>query len=147
MRIFLSLVFLFSTNLFAADQQPLKLTPQQGVIANVYISGSTLQININGIIKKNQIFELDLPPTMHLTTRKISEVKNPYIEVWHIDEGMGTYTIHHLFFYQKNEQRFAERKPICGEQFINLRPQDAQEALTYSAFDATSNTWRMCKEQ
>lgn len=146
MRRNIYVIFLLLAHQVAAAQEILTLTPQKNVLVNAYLSGSTLKIDFSGAVEKKQLFELDMPSTANLNIRQIEGVRSTYIEAWHIDEGMGTYTIHRLFYYQISEQRFMERKPVCGEQFINLEPQKNQTTLVYSAFDATSNTWHTCTD-
>lgn len=130
----------------SAAQDTASFSPRPGIMASIYLEDSTLKIELTGHVNKQQLLSPGLPTTARLTTRRLPGSRQIYLEAWHPDEGMGTYTIHHLFYYQPATQQFVERHPICGEQFINLQPQGQQRRLIYSAFDAASNRWHRCSD-
>ena len=130
----------------AQADQPISFSPERGVLASAYLSGGTLKIQLRGSKDAVQVFELDGVNTAHLALRRVKGQLNPYVEVWQIDEGNGTYTIHHLFAYHPKRRDFIELQPKCGEQYINLKPQSHRAELVYSAFSTELSNWRVCIE-
>ncbi|MDR0780672.1 MAG: hypothetical protein LBF16_08260 [Pseudomonadales bacterium] len=138
----IALFFLAQT---AGAEQTQILFLQHGTIAEAVLDEQILQISFRG---KNQIqrVALDIPAMANLTSRQIKGQKNPDIEIWHLDEGMGTYAIHRLFAFDQKTLTFIERTANCGDAFVNLLPQGKRADLVYSVFDTQAGAWQQCRE-
>lgn len=63
----------------------------------------------------------------------------------HIDDGMGTYQISHVYVYVYSAQaeKFLPLTPKCGDEFINLAINKAKRTLTSSY--VLENTYKTCR--
>ena len=92
-----------------------------------------------------QTFALQAPEGANFRLSRIDKDRSLDLEVWHLDEGMGTYTLHYLFLYSAQARQFVPLAPKCGSAFINLhiaRP----GTLRYSTYDVSKHSWRRCTD-
>lgn len=57
----------------------------------------------------------------HITFEDYNRDGYKDFSIWHLDEGMGTYKIYRLFVFSPAEIKFKEKKPACGDNFVNVR--------------------------
>ncbi|KAB0639606.1 hypothetical protein [Burkholderia stagnalis] len=114
-------VFSISFQAYAADISK-TFVPSPGAVAVVQIKGSNLIWKLSG---KDGVRQGGV---------NLDTVKKPNIEidsydfsgrlgfrVSHIDDGMGTYEIDRIFTFSPSSNKFMERFPSCGDEFVNVR--------------------------
>ncbi|WP_347902739.1 hypothetical protein [Pseudomonas purpurea] len=60
--------------------------------------------------------------------------------VWHVDDGMGVYTIFRVFVYKPRVGFFEEQRPACGDEFINLRVDKKNKLLKSTYYKGNEPT-------
>ncbi len=135
-----SLVYLATQGAFAQDHVDFKLPT--GVTATATLQDGKLIVAQDDAGGRRQSFDLQLPEAASVAVRHINQDAFPDLEVWHTDEGMGTYTIHYLFVYSIACHAFVQLTPKHTDVFMNLRLGRPGAALRYSGYEIRANRWR-----
>jgi hypothetical protein len=139
-KFIMALVSLAPPTTFAQSQVNIKIGAD--VMAKAEIQDEKLLIAHSTAGGLHQSFGLQLPGAANINVRLINQDSFPDIEVWHTDEGMGTYTIHYLFIYSNACKAFFQLTPKHSEVFVNLHVGRPGEALRYSGREIRKNRWR-----
>lgn len=54
---------------------------------------------------------------------------------WSIDEGQGVYKVYRVFTFSWERNDFVERRPSCGDEFLNLKVDSLHGQLVSAFFD------------
>lgn len=129
----LGLTAMLSTH--AADYS-VKFNPAPGIQALIRTKGGEVvwSVNRNGIVREQNV-SLDTEKAVHVEVGSYDFSGRLGFSVWHVDDGMGTYTIHRVFTFAPSTNRFVERLPRCGDEFINLKLDKNNRRLISTYFE------------
>lgn len=123
----------FST---AADgKDAISFMPHPGIHAKVFASKNRIEYTVatTNSNRQSQIpLEIEKPPKVRVEDFNFDGYKD--FSIWYFDEGMGKYTVHRVFIFNKNLSTFAEAIPHCGEEFLNLKIDKIRRQLTSSYY-------------
>lgn len=96
--------------------------PVEKVEAVVTQDGSTFTVSVKSdVLAKTKITTFEALNDLHVQIDDFNFDGMKDFAVWHVDDGMGTYTVHRIFVYQPEAGFFKELTPACGDDFANLR--------------------------
>jgi hypothetical protein len=122
-----------------ADNSETVIKSKDGTTTTIAISKHLINVKNSNT---EQSIEFYSENELHVATDDYNFDGYPDFSVWHIDEGMGTYTIHRTFIYAPKEQSFYEVAPKCGDEFINLKVDRKKKRLQSTYFD--NNAPKLC---
>jgi hypothetical protein len=134
---FVLLSLLLSSSVFAANYRQ-EFTPAPGVRAVVDTNDGSLNWKI--YYKGGSSWgteSLDTEKAVRIAVDDYDFSGHLGFSVGHVDDGMGTYTIHRVFTYSPSARRFVERSPApsCGDEFINLQVDKKNRRLISTMWD------------
>ncbi|WP_413215269.1 hypothetical protein [Paraburkholderia kururiensis] len=113
-------------------------SPAPGVKAAVGTNGDVLTWEVNSGNKINR-------GTVNVGTEKSTHIEiddydfsgHPGFAVWHVDDGLGVYSIYRIFTFSPLSNKFVERHPAprCGDEFINLKVDKKRRRLLSTVWD------------
>ncbi|CAM2187033.1 conserved exported hypothetical protein [Paraburkholderia sacchari] len=83
------------------------------LIWKTYYRNGTAQGDVN----------IDTEKIIHVNVESYDFSGRYGFSVWHVDDGMGVYSVYRVFTFSPSSNRFVERipSPICGDEFVNLK--------------------------
>jgi len=130
----ISLIILGFTFNFYACAQEVTFTPAPGHPIKIETQGSNVKIEeIN--TENNKLIELDTDKAIHIEVDDYNFDGVTDFSAWHIDDGMGTYSIYRVFIYDAKNNDFNEVFPQCGDEFINLKKDQKSQSLLSTYFE------------
>lgn len=114
------LVFAFWSAMAFAE--PMQFEPEQGVAVTLMPDKTDLTVTVqtqNG--SKDRVISFQTEKVMHVEVGNYNFDGFQDFSVWYVDDGMGTYSIHRIFVYAPKDSSFKELKPVCGDEFLNLK--------------------------
>ncbi|MCE1969150.1 hypothetical protein LWT57_03885 [Enterobacter cloacae] len=124
MRYFIFLFCILTNISLACDNTLLDINIAEDFSAKILLKDNDLlSISIlnHGKIASIQKIDVSSEKKNHLAFEDYNRDGYKDLNVWHLDEGMGTYKIHRLFIFSLHEGKFKEIKPRCGDDFVNIR--------------------------
>jgi hypothetical protein len=96
-------------------------SPTRGVSVSIAIEGPRVDYEIRkagSVVSHEYVTQTENPLKLVLADYNFDGYKD--FSVFHIDDGMGTYTVHYIFVYSPKANTFVELIPKCGHMFANL---------------------------
>jgi hypothetical protein len=141
--IFLSLLFLSLSA--RASKDAWVFSPAPGVKAVIAVEGEALtwRVYYGGGNNQGRV-DVDTEKPIYVDVNDDEFSDRLGFAVWHVDDGMGTYSIYRLFTFSRSTNKFIERSPasLCGDEFINLRVDKKRRRLFGTFWD--QNVPRTC---
>lgn len=109
--------------------------PAPGAKAVVEVDGGvTWKVNFGGRINSGKL-DIDTEKPIYVDINDYDFSGHLGFAVWHVDDGMGTYSSYRVFTFSLSKNKFVERNPapLCGGEFVNLRV-DKKRHLLLSTF-------------
>ena len=132
---FSALHVFFYVNVLEA-QEIISFSPEKGIHATVSINDHTALFSIKnskGIYNKSIMVDTEKP--LHVTSDDYNFDGKKDFSIWHMDDGMGTYTIHRVFLFSPSKKTFIEVFPDCGDEFINLKVDPKNKKLISTFYE------------
>ena len=131
---FLTLMFLALSA--GATEAPEVFSPAPDVKAIVITKANDLtwKVDYNGSKNKGNV-SLDTEREIHIDVNDFDFSGHLGFSVWHVDDGMGTYTVFRVFTYSQPTNEFVERSPACGDEFVNLKIDKKRHYLISTYWD------------
>jgi hypothetical protein len=143
-RLFL-LVFVFFSLLARASEGARVFSPASGVKVVIAVEGDSLSWNVyyGGGHSQGRV-DVDTEKPIYVDVNDYDFGGGLGFAVWHVDDGMGTYSIYRVFTFSKSTNEFVERSPSsqCGDEFINLKIDKKKRRLLSTFWD--QNIPRVC---
>jgi hypothetical protein len=134
-ELFFCVVVFFSLSVHASEDARF-FSPAPGVKAEVTAEGQALtwKIYYRGGGSQGGM-DVDTENTIHVDVNDYDFSGRLGFAVWHLDDGMGTYSIYRIFTFSPSTNKFIERSPAsqCGDEFINLKI-DKKRRRLFSTF-------------
>lgn len=123
-KIFFFLAYLFLAFSVCAAENSESFSPAPGVKAVIEIKGNHLMWKTyyrNGSAQGD--VSIDTEKMIHINVDNYDFSGKYGFSVWHVDDGMGVYSIYRIFTFSSSDNKFVERNPssMCGDEFINLK--------------------------
>lgn len=121
----------------SAQAQSLKFNPDKENEVTLSWGGSSLNVDVknNDHHKISDLF-FETNKELHVKLDDFNFDGIGDFAVWHIDDGMGTYTIFRVFVYDAQKKEFKEASPSCGDEFINLIVDKKNKSLKSTYYEA-----------
>ncbi len=113
-----------------AFAEPMQFEPEQGVVVALMPDKTDLTVTVqtqNG--SKDRVISFQTEKIMHVEVGDYNFDGFQDFSVWYIDDGMGTYSIHRIFVYAPKDSSFKELKPVCVDEFLNLKVNKEKKVL------------------
>ena len=134
--LFLALAF-FSL-LARASEDARVFSPAPGVKAEITTDGGALtwKVYYRGGNNKGRV-DVDTEKSIYVDVNDYDFSGRLGFSVWHVDDGMGTYSIYRVFTFSPSANKFVERNPasLCGDEFNNLRIDKKRRRLVSTFWD------------
>jgi hypothetical protein len=118
---FLALVF-FSLSARALEGVRF-FSPAPGVKAEITTEGQVLtwKVYYGGGSNHGRV-DIDAEKPIYIDVKDYDFSGRLGFAVWHVDDGVGAYSIYRVFTFSPSTNKFVERSPasLCGDEFINL---------------------------
>lgn len=124
MRCILFLLYIFTNIALGCDNKVLDVNSTDGMSAKLLLKDNdSLLISVlnHGKILSTEEIDVLSEKKNHITFEDYNRDGYKDFSVWHLDEGMGTYKVYRLFIFTPTEKKFKEIKPVCGDDFVNIR--------------------------
>ena len=134
-RLFFLSFVLISLSTRAAESAR-TFSPAPGIQAVVTVNGQILTWKIGyGHGNNRGQVDVDTEKSIHIDVNDYDFSGRLGFVVWHVDDGMGVYSVYRVFTFAPSINEFVERSPasLCGDEFINLRV-DKKERRLLSTF-------------
>ncbi|WP_157977872.1 hypothetical protein [Paraburkholderia kururiensis] len=135
---FIFLIFpLISFSANSAENEHI-FSPAPGVKAAVKTNGATLTWEVDGGGKINRhAVNIDTEKSTHIDIDDYDFSGHLGFAVWHVDDGLGVYSIYRIFTFSPLSNKFVERYPAprCGDEFINLKIDKKRRRLLSTIWD------------
>lgn len=128
-------------NANAAD--PKVFAPKCGIQAKVLVNGGMVSYEASkgsDIKFGSFLVETEKPLRVEIADYNFDGYSD--FSVSHIDDGMGTYSIFHIWVYFSGTNSFVPLLPKCGDIFINVVLDKSKRTLTNSYF--SDNQMKSC---
>jgi hypothetical protein len=143
-RLFL-LAFVFFSLSARASEDATVFSPARGVRTVIAVEGDSLTWNVYyGSGHSRGRVDVDTEKPIYVDVSDYDFSGRLGFSVWHVDDGMGTYSIYRIFTFSPSTNKFLERSPApqCGGEFINLRIDKKRRRLVSTYWD--QNIPRAC---
>ncbi|CAM2164217.1 conserved exported hypothetical protein [Paraburkholderia sacchari] len=113
-------------------------SPAHGMKAVVAVDGQVLTWVINyGHGDNRDRVVIDTEKNVHIDVDDYDFSGRLGFAVWHVDDGMGTYSVYRVFTFSPSTKKFVERVPApqCGDEFVNLRIDKKRHRLLSAFWD------------
>lgn len=106
----------------SVQAQPTTFQPDKHTTVTLALHGQqvNLEIQRNGHTQSREL-RVQAEKPLHIELDDFNFDGAGDFAIWHVDDGMGTYTIHRVFIYNPTQGQFVERFPACGDEFLNLK--------------------------
>lgn len=135
---FLFLICAFVSFSAKASEDACAFSPAPGVKAVVTIDKQSLSWTLDDGAGKNQdLVDIETEKSIHVDINDYDFSGNLGFAVWHLDDGMGAYSIYRVFTFSASQKRFIERSPglQCGDEFLNLKVDKNGRRLVSTVWD------------
>lgn len=127
----------------SAGCAPTAFAPKQGISASVSVDGQQLDYEVRkGDSANTGALTLETEKTVRVTVADYNFDGYQDFSASHTDDGMGTYTLFHIFVYEPKTNNFVALTPKCGDEFINVVVNPKKRTLTNSYF--ADNRMKSC---
>ncbi|WP_405119434.1 hypothetical protein [Pseudomonas leptonychotis] len=130
-----ALLLLFSMNLLACDDF-LEFSPMAGVDVKSRTEGSNLiyLVSTNEKQTSNRV-KFDTVKKLHMESSDFNFDGYSDLAAWHIDDGMGNFSVFRVFIFSPTTTNFTEYFPACGDQFLNLKREQLSKKIISTYFE------------
>lgn len=130
----------------AASNESLTFQPACGISARVAVAGPRLTYEVSKAKATNSAaLTVETEKAVHITVADYNFDGYKDFAAWHIDDGMGTYSIFRIFVYVPKANDFVEITPQCGDEFINIVLNVKKHTLSNSFF--ADNRMKSCSKK
>jgi hypothetical protein len=122
----------------SATERVRVFSPAPGIKATIEIDGEALIWTVDYAGGNNQgRVDVDTEKPIYLDVSDYDFSGQLGFAVWHVDDGMGTYSVYRVFTFSPSTKKFVERSPapLCGDEFINLRVDKKKRRLFSTIWD------------
>ena len=127
----------------SAAAAPTTFEPKCGISASVTLEGQQLSYEVRkGDSTSAGALTLETEKTVRVTVADYNFDGYQDFSASHTDDGMGTYTLFHIFVYEPKTNNFVALRPKCGDEFINVVVNPKKRTLTNSYF--ADNRMKSC---
>lgn len=95
----------------------------------------------NSVTSWDQDISIPSEAPLRIKVEDLNSDGYPDFSVAHLDEGMGTYSVHRVFLYSSRRKIFLEFFPKCTNEFINLKIANGYLLSSY----ISNGRWLQCK--
>lgn len=129
----------------AANAQTVRLSPAPRVTTTLQIDGQTVTVTTTAPSgNRTRAIVIDTEKHLHADIADYNFDGYPDFSIWHVDDGMGTYSQYRIFTFSRTRGDFVELVPACGDEFINVRLSN-KDKLLYNSYHVTiQNRWVSC---
>jgi hypothetical protein len=136
-RLFFCALVFFSLSTYAYEGD-YYFSPTSGVKAKISTKGQTVKWKVyftRG--SKEGHFDIDTEKSIHVDVNDYDFSGRRGFAVWHVDDGMGVYSVYRVFTFSPSTNQFIERNPVpqCGGEFNNLRVDEKGHRLFSTFWD------------
>ncbi|WP_222945034.1 hypothetical protein [Paraburkholderia sp. 31.1] len=120
---FILTLSLISLSVSAAEDAHI-FSPANGAKAVITTEEDALtwQVNYGGKTNRERV-DVDTEKPIYVDVNDYDFSGHLGFAVWHVDDGMGTYSVYRVFTFSPSTKKFVERSPapLCGDEFVNLK--------------------------
>jgi hypothetical protein len=129
------LLLLFSMHLLACDDF-LEFSPMVGVDVKSRVEGSNLIYLVSTNEEQaSNIVTFDTEKKIHMEISDFNFDGYSDLAAWHIDDGMGNFSVFRVFIFSPSTRKFTEYFPACGDQFLNLKLEQLSKKIISTYFE------------
>lgn len=114
--------------------------PEPGNKYTIMTEGNSISIVNNDKEIETITFETEMEQNIEIADYNFDG--NLDFSTWHMDEGMGTYSIYRIFIFNSKDRKFTEASPKCGDEFINAKLDEKNKSISSTYFK--NNTPIIC---
>jgi hypothetical protein len=136
-RIFFWILVFFSLSANASEDARI-FSPARRVTAEIAIDGAVLTWKVHYDGGNNQGYvRVDTEKRLHLDVGDYDFSGRSGFALWHVDDGMGAYSIYRVFTFSPSTNAFVEQTPAppCGDEFVNLKIGKKKRSLISTFWD------------
>lgn len=129
-----------------AAQSVREFVPKCGIAAKVVVEDAQVAFEVTkGALRHADSVTIETEKALRVQVADYNFDGYDDFAVSHLDDGMGTYTIFHIYAYVPKTNKFVAMTPKCGDEFINVVLNKKRRALNNSYY--ADNVMKACTQK